>query len=131
MRGRVLQDVAGATRGGFVESPENVSRRVRKRQAGDGAPGPGVLVGGAVSLPVVADDQPVGTRGSRGSAFVEHLVDIHPAPGGLGLLGGGKMPAVPVEDRAGRGLTGLDRVQALDGRVGIAAGGARSKDSIT
>ena len=40
------------------------------------------------------------------------------------------MAAIPVEDRAGGGLAGFERVQSQSGRVGIAAGRSRAEDSL-
>ena len=59
---------------------------VGQRQAGDRAAGLWVLVGRAVPLPVVADDQALRTRRHGRGLLVEHLEDVHAPPLGLVLL---------------------------------------------
>ncbi len=99
-----------------------------QRQSHDRAAGLRVLVGRAVPLPVVADNQPFSSRGNEGGFLVQHLVDVDSPPLGLGLFPTSEMAAIPVENRAGRRLAGLDRVQPLDRGVGVAAGSSRAED---
>ena len=125
----VLEDVPRAAGGRLVDGAEDVAGAVGQRQADDRAAGLRVLVGRAVPLPVVADDQSLGARRHGRGLFVEHLEDVDASPLGLVLLGAGEVAAVPVEDRAGGGLAGLERVEPLDGRVGITAGRPRAEDA--
>ena len=128
VRRGVLQDVARPAGGRLVQGADDMARAVGQREARDHPARLRVLVGGAVPLPVVADDQAVGP-GRRGRGLlVEHLVDVHAAAIGLDLLGAGEVAAIPVEDRPGGGLPGLDRVQPLDGRIGVAAGRPGAED---
>ena len=126
----VFEDVPRAAGGRFVDGAEDVAGTVGQRQAGDRAPGLRVLVRRSVPLPVVADDQSLRAwRHGRG-LLVEHLEDVDASLLGLALLVAGEVAAIPVEDRAGGGLAGLEGVEPLDGRVGIAAGGPRAEDSL-
>ncbi len=129
VRRGVFEDVAGAAGGRLVEGPEQVAGAVRQRQPDDRAAGP--------AGSCTASGSPASRRGRPGPSApggdgrglrVEDLVDVHAAAVGLGLLAGGEVAAVPVEDRAGGGLARLDRVQPLDRRVGVAPGGARAED---
>ena len=70
---------------------------------------------------------PGGTAAACSSSTCE---DVKVPSLGLGLLGPGEVAAIPVENRAGRGLAGFERVQPLDGRVGIAAGCPRAEDAL-
>src|SRR5271157_6359885 len=128
VRGGVLEDVPRAAGRGFVESAKDVPGSMGQRQSYDRAAGLRVLVGRAVALPVVTDDQPFCSRGNEGGFLVQHLVDVNSPPLGLGLFPTCEMTAIPVEDRAGRRLAGLDRVQPLDSGVGVAASSSRAEN---
>ena len=97
---------------------------------GDRPSGLRVLVGRSVPLPIVADDQSIRARRHSRGLFVEHLKDVDTPLFGFALLVAGEVAAIPVEDRAGGGLAGLEGVEAQGGRVGITAGGPRAKDSL-
>jgi hypothetical protein len=128
VRGGVREDVPRAAGRGFVESAKDVPGSMGQRQSHDRAAGLRVLVGRAVPLPVVADNQPFSSRGNEGGFLVQHLVDVDSPPLGLGLFPTSEMAAIPVENRAGRRLAGLDRVQPLDRGVGVTAGSSRAED---
>ncbi len=98
---RVFEDVPGAAGRRLVDGAEDVAGTVRQRQPDDRAPGLRVLVGRAVPLPVVADDQALAPGGDCGGLLVEHLEDVNaPRARPRCSLVAGEVAAVPVEDRA-------------------------------
>ena len=61
---RVFEDVPRAAGRRFVDGAQDVTGTVGQRQPRDRTAGLGVLVGRAVSLPVVANDQALGAGGT-------------------------------------------------------------------
>ena len=83
----VFEDVPRAAGRRLVDRAEDVAGPVGQRQSGDRPARLRVLVGRAVSLPVVADDQPLGARRHGRGLFVEHLEDVDAPLLGLSLAG--------------------------------------------
>ncbi len=114
----VFEHVPRAAGCAFVEGSENVAGTVRERKPDDRASGPRVLERATVPLPVVTNQQPLSARWNGGGLLVEDLIHTHTSAIGFNLLAPGKMSAIPVEDRTGCSLTGLDRMESLDRRIG-------------
>src|SRR5262249_23304677 len=124
---QVLQDAARAEGGRLVDAAEDMAGTMCERQAPQNAAAPGVPERATGALPAVEADQPVAARRYGGRPGVEHLVDVTAGARGLGRLVAGEVLAIPVQDRPGRRLPALQRVESLDHGVGVAAGHAAAE----
>src|SRR5262245_34351504 len=115
----ILDDVPGTAGGGLVDRAEEVAGSVGERQADHRAARRGILAWRTVPLPVVAAHQSRAAGWDHRRPFVQDLEDVHAAPLGLALLMAPERAAIPVQDRTGGRLAGLEGVQALDGRIRI------------